>query len=389
MQRSLRNRRERPRADQHDVDPVREPPIPALAPAPPANDPIPAEPVPNPPVVPPFADYNQWTAEQRLRIIGMSFEGVVQKWYYGLMLRERPTDTFEALLTELFRAFKPVNYKDHLEVRLRSRQEGVAEPFTDYFHDVLYMCSRIEPNMSDRVRIQHLYRGLPPATVRGIYRFITPTSTTEEFFREVQVFLQGEDMASRRESLSLPQTPVYHLRDEKRPQSDSSLTQGPTSHSSGFVTKNDLEAFGQNLLNTGAEISVISPKTCELLNINSLQSWEGPLLIMANGTRAKPNETVTLEMLIGSTPVTAVTAVLPINGFDLLLGNNALRQLHTVQIEYDPEGAAVFSNNPESEPKAVSASTPTIVSRESRTIPALSMVTVAVEVQENEIDFLN
>lgn len=143
------------------------------------------------------------------------------------------------------------------------------------------------------------------------------------------------------------------------------------------------------IIDTGAEISVISPKACELLNINSLQNWEGPLLIMANGTRAQPNGTVTLEMVIGSTPVTAVAAVLPINGFDLLLGNNALRQLRTVQIEYDPEGAAVFSNNPESEPKAVSASTPTIVSRESRTIPALSMVTVAVEVQENEIEFLN
>lgn len=294
MQRSLRNRRDRPRVDQRDVDPVREPFIPALAPAPPANAPIPAEPVPNPPVVPPcppvlapilpalppvfgppparqkdpplfrgtreedvvswmfrfvqVADYNQWTAEQRLRIIGMSFEGVAQKWYYGLMLRERPPDTFEALQTELFRAFKPVNYEDHLEIRLRSRQQGVAEPFTDYFHDVLYMCSRIEPNMSDRVRIQHLYRGLPPATVRGIYRFITPTSTTEEFFREVQVFLQGEDMASRRESLSLLQTPVFQLREGKHPQTDSSPTQGPTSHSSGFVTKSDLEAFGQNLL---------------------------------------------------------------------------------------------------------------------------------------------
>ncbi|KAI9555972.1 hypothetical protein GHT06_018530 [Daphnia sinensis] len=247
---TLRNRRERPRADQHDVIvPENEPHIPA-----PAAAPAPAEPVPNPPVIPPYppalapmppalppffgppptrqkdpplfrgtreedvvswmfrfaqvADYNQWTAEQRLRIIGMSFEGV----------------------------------------RLRSRQQGAGEPFTDYFHDILYMCSRIEPNMSDRAKIQHLYRGLPSATVRGIYRFITPTSTTEDFFREVQVFLQGGDMALRRESPSLPQTPVYHIGEEKRPQTDSPSSQEPTPHASGFVTKSDLEVFGQNLL---------------------------------------------------------------------------------------------------------------------------------------------
>ena len=39
---------------------------------------------------------------------------------------------------------------------------------------------RIEPNMPERVQIQHLYRGLPSATFRGIYHFITSTSTTEE-----------------------------------------------------------------------------------------------------------------------------------------------------------------------------------------------------------------
>ena len=128
-----------------------------------------------------IADYNQWTPEQRLRVVEMSFEGIAQKWYCGLMLRIQPPNTFEALRTELFHAFKPVNYEDHLEVRLRSRVQGSTEAFTYYFHDVIYMCTRIEPNMPERVKIQHLYRGLPSATVRGIYRFITPTSTTEDF----------------------------------------------------------------------------------------------------------------------------------------------------------------------------------------------------------------
>lgn len=82
------------------------------------------------------------------------------------MLRNRPPDTFDTLKADLFRAFKPVNYEDHLEVRLRSRQQRTSEPFTDYFYYMFYMCSRIEPNMPEREKIQHLYRGLPPAKKR-------------------------------------------------------------------------------------------------------------------------------------------------------------------------------------------------------------------------------
>ena len=83
----------------------------------------------------------------------MSFEGIAQKWYCGLMLRLQPHNTFAALRTELFHAFKPVNYEDYLKVRLRSRVQGSTEAFTDYFLDVIYMCSRIEPNMPERVQI--------------------------------------------------------------------------------------------------------------------------------------------------------------------------------------------------------------------------------------------
>lgn len=69
------------------------------------------------------------------------------------MLRNRPPDTFDTLKADLFRAFKPVNYEDHLEVRLRSRQQRTSEPFTDYFYYMLYMCSGIEPNMPEREKI--------------------------------------------------------------------------------------------------------------------------------------------------------------------------------------------------------------------------------------------
>ena len=96
--------------------------------------------------------------------------------------------------------------------------------------------------MPERVKIQHLYSGLPSATVRGIYRFINKTSTTEDFLREVRVFLQAEDMASRRESTPITPSPLYHFRDEVPPRTQ----QVPLPIS--YVTKEDLEAFGKSLI---------------------------------------------------------------------------------------------------------------------------------------------
>ena len=168
------------------------------------------------------------------------------------MLRVPPPDTFDALRTELFRAFKPVNYEAHLESRLRSRKQESNESFTDYFHDVLYLCSRLEPLMEERVKIQHLFRGLPPNTVRGIFRFIHPLSTTDDFFREAQLFLQGEEMASRQELSTVPRSPLFAFQEgSSAPPSAHEHNQPSSSRS--FVTREDLESFEQRLLDRLAQ----------------------------------------------------------------------------------------------------------------------------------------
>lgn len=145
------------------------------------------------------------------------------------------------------------------------------------------------------------------------------------------------------------------------------------------------------IVDTGAEISIISPQMCKILSVNAIQKWDGPLLVMANGTQAHPEGSVSLEIFVGTTPVYASLAVLPINGFDLLLGNNALRQLQSVQIDYDQEGGSIFSSKvePESPDENENDELGCIASRESRTIPAFSMVTVAVDVKKNKVDSFN
>lgn len=74
------------------------------------------------------------------------------------MARVPQPNTYENLRIEQLRAFKPVNYEDHLQIKLRVRTQGIEGPFGDYFHEVLYLCARIDPRMSEKAKMQHLYR---------------------------------------------------------------------------------------------------------------------------------------------------------------------------------------------------------------------------------------
>lgn len=103
------------------------------------------------------------------------------------------------------------------------------------------------------------------------------------------------------------------------------------------------------IIDTGAGITVISPEFCKYLNLVPKKQWEGPKLLMANGSIVCPEGSVTLEIIITGIPVYVEAAVLPINGYKLLLGNDALRQLESISIIYGEGGEAVFSVAPEAE----------------------------------------
>lgn len=135
------------------------------------------------------------------------------------------------------------------------------------------------------------------------------------------------------------------------------------------------------IIDTGAGITVISPEFCKYLNLVPKKQWEGPKLLMANGSIVCPEGSVTLEIIITGIPVYVEAAVLPINGYKLLLGNDALRQLESISIIYGEGGEAVFSVAPEAEvdPEKGKDELGSIVNQESCVIPAYSVVTITAE----------
>lgn len=142
------------------------------------------------------------------------------------------------------------------------------------------------------------------------------------------------------------------------------------------------------IVDTGAEITIISPECSKLLNVKVNPEWEGPALRMGNGAIERPKGSVALEIFINKFPVYVTAAVLSINGFDLLLGNSALRQLSAIEIDYCAGKSPLFSSKPQfEEEEKDEIYIGTIISQESRSVPARSMIVATVEMKF--VDHLN
>ncbi len=134
------------------------------------------------------------------------------------------------------------------------------------------------------------------------------------------------------------------------------------------------------VVDTSAGVTVISPELCKTLGLPLHKKWEGPLLLMANGSVTHPESSVSLEILVDGVQIYVEAAVLTLNGIKLLLGNNALRQLDSIQIDYLTGGGAIFSSKPESESVKKEPKLGSLTNRQAITAPALSIITVSVDV---------
>ena len=87
------------------------------------------------------------------------------------------------------------------------------------------------------------------------------------------------------------------------------------------------------IIDTGAGISAISPELFRLLKKPS-RNWDRGQLITVNNARVYPECCVDLTLQVDGILIKIQAVVLEINGFSLLLGNDALRQLKSFTVVY-------------------------------------------------------
>lgn len=148
--------------------------------------------------------YNGWDDDEKLRSFGMHLEGTARRWHLSLL---QAPNTFVDLRDRFLLAFKPPNYDLDLETKLRNRSQGDDESVTAYCHDIIYLCSRVDRNMNEATKVQHLLRGLKRSLVERVYPFLDPAHHSSlDFIRLVQVQCQAVMLANR--GTSLPPTPL-------------------------------------------------------------------------------------------------------------------------------------------------------------------------------------
>ncbi|XP_045034364.1 uncharacterized protein LOC123475563 [Daphnia magna] len=100
------------------------------------------------------------------------------------------------------------------------------------------------------------------------------------------------------------------------------------------------------VVDTGAALTVISP---ELLRASQfvLRPWDGPRVVMANGEQATLMGAATISVNHKMGTATGEAVVFGMDGIDLILGNDFLKQYGKVQIDYrEPKASITFGDQP-------------------------------------------
>lgn len=161
------------------------------------------------------ANYNLWDHVRRFTHMGMCLEEVALQWYVSLVPQPQTYDTLRAALLA---AFRDPNYEYDLESTLRNRFQGLDEPVMTYCYNVVYLCSKLDPNMPEQAKVRHLLRGLKPSLMEKIYPLVEPgVTTTQMLFQLVQRHSQASHLATKSEwpSKALPPTPVMFVTQEQ------------------------------------------------------------------------------------------------------------------------------------------------------------------------------
>ena len=100
-------------------------------------------------------------------------------------------------------------------------------------------------------------------------------------------------------------------------------------------------------IDTGSGVSVLSDDLAR--ELGSLFPWEGHSVILANGEDLKPTWVIKLSVSTQERRdkwVETKAVVLPLGEMSLLLGNNVLKQLGTLIVDYDLNGKPVVEFKP-------------------------------------------
>ena len=154
-----------------------------------------------------IVEVNNWKTK-RLTYVKLYLEGSARKWF----LVANP-QTWEELQTGFLDAFKHAHFQMRVEARLRSRQQGLNEPVTDYFYDIMDLCQQLEEDldedMAEEKKVQHLLRGLTPKLLGKLWPLVPdPIKNSTQFLALATKYSEAEYLTKNRDWAAVRERPV-------------------------------------------------------------------------------------------------------------------------------------------------------------------------------------
>ena len=73
---------------------------------------------------------------------------------------------------------------------------GPDEPVMSYCYDIIYLCSRVDPAMTEERKVQFIFQNMEPALMQKVYPHMGRMDTAE-LFRRLQAHIQASLIAGR------------------------------------------------------------------------------------------------------------------------------------------------------------------------------------------------
>ena len=161
-------------------------------------------------------DQVQLDDDQRLSVAIDLLKGNAKLWYDT---HKDTIDNWITLKNKLTAYFQLITGTDHfqLEQKLYNRRRQTNELAIDYCHNVLKLCSKVNKNMDDDIRLKHLTKGLNAAA--QIHMDLKSPATTEEFLQALIKYdkWQEEEKSQQRVTTSFNHRKNVPIRTRQHP----------------------------------------------------------------------------------------------------------------------------------------------------------------------------
>lgn len=171
--------------------------------------------------------HNLWDNTIKLANVVFFLHETALRWFDNHQEEIISWDTFRTALGNVFGNAE--RKKQHVHERLSQQFQAANETSTAYIEDILHLCRRVNPHMSEENRLRHLFKGIPHDLFSGIAS--RPPDTAAYSIAECKHY---EDLRSRR---------IFHGSFEQLPEVMSSPPRANPSASVRDVIRSEVQGF--------------------------------------------------------------------------------------------------------------------------------------------------